>query len=127
MFTTFIDQTMRHEITNFLVYLTQKCQKTDMIHCNPIGLSWKCTLYSLIDFKIQGHVKRSIFMRNYHSISGCIRVFEKISVLSSILSGTRDNHNNTTEKTGTSVVVLQIRSRALFYMTFFVSVYITMS
>ena len=44
MFTPFIDQTMRHEITNFLVYLTQKCQNTDMIHCNPIGLnysSWK--------------------------------------------------------------------------------------
>ena len=46
MFTTFIDQTMRHEITNFLVYLTQKCQKTDMIHCNPIGLT--LTLWSAL-------------------------------------------------------------------------------
>ena len=43
MFTTFIDQTMRHEITNFLVYLTQKCQNTDMIHCNPIGLTCECS------------------------------------------------------------------------------------
>ena len=35
MFTTFIAQMMRHKITNFLVYLTQKCQKTDMIDYNP--------------------------------------------------------------------------------------------
>ena len=31
MFTKFIAQMMQHKIMNFLVYLTQKCQNTDMI------------------------------------------------------------------------------------------------
>ena len=31
MFTTFIAQIMQHKITNCLVYLTHKCQNTDMI------------------------------------------------------------------------------------------------
>ena len=46
-------------------------------------------------FEIPGHVKEAFFMMSYYSISGCVRVFEKISMFSSTLSGTRDNHNNT--------------------------------
>ena len=34
MFTTFIAQMMRHKIANILVYLTQKCQNTDVIDYN---------------------------------------------------------------------------------------------
>ena len=67
MFTTFIAQIMRHKITNFLVYLTRKCQKTDMIDYNPQGLNYE----NMNQILFQWSIKQNLGPR--HNLNNLLR------------------------------------------------------